>query len=49
LAAARAMIARRVPLIDIASACGFADQSHFNRHFVRSYGMTPGTFAAAYR
>jgi AraC-like DNA-binding protein len=49
LAAARAMIARRVPLSDIASTCGFADQSHFNRHFVRSYGMTPGTFAAAYR
>ena len=49
LAAAREMIARRVPLIEVASACGFADQSHFTRHFTRSYGMTPGTFAAAYR
>lgn len=49
LAAARSMIVRRVPLVEVANACGFADQSHFTRHFRRSYGITPGTFAAAYR
>ena len=49
LATARRMIARHVPLIEVADACGFADQSHFTRHFTRSYGMTPGTFASACR
>lgn len=29
-------------LAEIAIACGFADQSHFTRHFKSSYGMTPG-------
>jgi AraC-like DNA-binding protein len=26
----------------IALACGFADQSHFNKHFRRAVGMSPG-------
>lgn len=29
----------------VASAVGFADQSHLNRHFRRLVGVTPGTFA----
>lgn len=31
----------------VASAVGFYDQSHLNRLFKRSYGMTPGTYASA--
>ena len=29
---------------DIALACGFADQSHFTRHFARLFGVTPGAY-----
>ncbi|MBO6581032.1 MAG: AraC family transcriptional regulator, partial [Thalassospira sp.] len=36
-------------LADIASAAGFADQSHLNRHFVRAFGLTPGRYARAVR
>jgi len=32
-------------LAAIAAASGFADQSHFNRHFKKAYGMTPGRWA----
>lgn len=39
---ARSMIARRAALADIASASGFADQSHMTRHFTRTMGVTPG-------
>ena len=31
----------RLPLVDIALACGFADQSHFGRVFRRHHAMTP--------
>lgn len=34
----------RVALSDIALRCGYADQSHFNRQFVRAYGITPATY-----
>lgn len=27
-----------------ASECGFADQSHLNRHFLRQFGLTPGAY-----
>jgi AraC-like DNA-binding protein len=49
LDAARAMIADGDALADAASACGFADQSHFNRMFVQRYGVTPGVYAEAMR
>jgi AraC-like DNA-binding protein len=49
LDAARAMIAAGGTLANAAAACGFADQSHFNRTFVGRYGMTPGTYAEAVR
>ena len=35
------------PMIDIALACGFADQAHFSRIFKRLTGKTPGAFRAA--
>ncbi len=31
-------------LLDIASACGFADQSHFTRAFTAMVGMSPGVW-----
>jgi len=29
----------------VATAAGFADQSHFNRHFKRLEGVTPSQFS----
>jgi AraC-like DNA-binding protein len=33
--------------IDAAHACGFCDQSHLNRWFTRSFGVTPGSYATS--
>ncbi len=44
---ARRMIAGGTSLADAAQASGFADQSHMTRLFVRTYGMSPGVYAAA--
>ncbi|MDD7970807.1 AraC family transcriptional regulator [Roseinatronobacter alkalisoli] len=44
---ARRRIAAGAALADAAVESGFADQSHMTRLFVRTYGMTPGRFAAA--
>lgn len=41
---ARRMLPSSTPLSTIATASGFADQSHLNRHFKRQYGFTPGVF-----
>lgn len=42
---AKELIAGRgVPLAQVAAAVGFADQSHFTRHFRRIVGVTPGRF-----
>ena len=38
----QALVARRVPLADVASRCGFADQSHLTREWVRLAGCSPG-------
>jgi len=35
------------PLADVALMCGFADQSHLTRAFVRDIGATPGAWRAA--
>lgn len=43
---ARAMIGAGEGISDVAAATGFADQSHLNRHFKKTYGMTPGQWAA---
>ena len=44
---ARRLIAAGTALSDAALSCGFADQSHMTRLFVRTYGMSPGIYAAA--
>lgn len=44
---ARKMIAEGATLAEASLAAGFADQSHMTRLFVRSYGMSPGIYAAA--
>ncbi|HQS49592.1 MAG: AraC family transcriptional regulator [Rhizobiales bacterium 24-66-13] len=44
---ARKMIAEGAALAEAAQASGFADQSHMTRLFVRTYGMSPGLYAAA--
>lgn len=46
LAAARAQIARRRPLVDVALETGFADQAHFTRRFTDAFGITPGQYSA---
>ncbi|HKS61683.1 MAG TPA: AraC family transcriptional regulator [Xanthobacteraceae bacterium] len=43
---ARTLIRRGTPLADAALACGFADQSHMTRQFKKTYGVSPGRFAA---
>ncbi|MFK4260044.1 helix-turn-helix transcriptional regulator [Agrobacterium tumefaciens] len=43
------MIARGDDLAEAAASSGFADQSHMTRLFVRTYGMSPGSYAAARR
>ena len=42
----RQMINRGDTLAGIAAATGVADPSHFNRHFKKAYGMTPGRWSA---
>lgn len=37
------------PLSEVAQRCGFADQSHFNRHFRRLFAVTPGGYRERYR
>ena len=44
---ARGLIARGVAIADAAARCGFADQPHLTRVFVRRYGFTPGAWQAA--
>ncbi|MFC0199012.1 helix-turn-helix transcriptional regulator [Paracoccus rhizosphaerae] len=46
---ARRMIAAGDALADVAQAAGFSDQSHMTRLFIRSYGISPGRYAAAQR
>jgi AraC-like DNA-binding protein len=45
--AARRLIAQGSSLAETAQSCGFADQSHMTRIFVRKYGVSPGAYAAA--
>jgi AraC-like DNA-binding protein len=48
IATARRMILAGTPLADVASACGYADQSHLNRWFLRIHGTTPGRLRRAF-
>ncbi len=43
---ARSLIRSGARLVDVAAACGFADQSHMTRHFKKTYGLSPGRWAA---
>jgi AraC-like DNA-binding protein len=43
----RRLIARGTPLAEASIACGFADQSHMTRLFVRIHGVSPGAYARA--
>lgn len=42
--AAQRQLANGVPPIEVAFACGFADQAHFTRNFKARTGMTPAQF-----
>ncbi|MEW2454369.1 AraC family transcriptional regulator [Streptomyces albus] len=42
---ARRMLAAGATAAEAAAHCGFADQAHLHRWFVRSYGITPGAYA----
>ncbi|MBC8058618.1 MAG: helix-turn-helix transcriptional regulator, partial [Rhizobiales bacterium] len=44
---ARGLIRRGTPLVQVAAACGFADQSHMTRVFARHLGFTPGAWQRA--
>lgn len=46
---ARSMIRGGSALAEAAAACGFADQSHLTRLFVRQFGYTPGAWQQAVR
>lgn len=46
---ARRMIEVGEPLAEIAVGAGFSDQSHFNRHFKKTFGLTPGRWSALVR
>jgi AraC-like DNA-binding protein len=43
---ARAQIARRRPLVEVAIEAGFADQAHFTRLFKAAFGITPARYGA---
>ncbi|MEQ9330735.1 AraC family transcriptional regulator [Thalassobaculum sp.] len=49
LAVARELLLAGEPAAEVATAVGFADQSHLIRRFKASYGITPGEFRAACR
>ena len=42
---AKQKIKQGYKLLDVALECGFHDQSHLNRHFKRTMGVTPGQYA----
>jgi AraC-like DNA-binding protein len=47
VARAKQLLEASLPLVHIALACGFADQSHMTRLFKRSTGMAPRTWQLA--
>ena len=45
---ARRLLLDGTPAAEVALRCGFADQSHFNRHFKRFFAVTPMCYAGAH-
>jgi AraC-like DNA-binding protein len=45
---AKRLLLDGAPAADVAARCGFADQSHFTRHFKRFNGVTPMQYALAH-
>jgi AraC-like DNA-binding protein len=41
------LLRRGLPVGEAAAECGYADQSHFTRHFRRAYGVPPGRWRGA--
>lgn len=48
IAKAKRMIVAGEALAGIAAACGYSDQTHLNRWFLRIHGTTPGRFRRAF-
>jgi AraC-like DNA-binding protein len=48
IARAKKMVVAGTPLAEIAFACGYSDQSHLNRWFLRIQGTTPGRLRRAF-
>jgi AraC family chemosensory pili system transcriptional regulator ChpD len=46
---AQGLLRLGLPAGEVAHALGFADQSHFNRHFRAAYGLSPGRYQALVR
>jgi AraC-like DNA-binding protein len=46
---ARRLLLGGASAAEVAARCGFADQSHFTRHFKRFNGVTPAQYAHAHR
>jgi AraC-like DNA-binding protein len=46
IARAKSLLLQNWRIADVASATGFADQSHFTRHFKRLMAVTPGEYIA---
>jgi AraC-like DNA-binding protein len=46
---ARSLLEAGFPISEVAQRAGFADQSHFHRHFRRTLGMTPARYLRALR
>lgn len=44
---ARKLLSKGIPIVEVAARSGFYDQSHFNRHFKRIFGITPGVYLNA--
>jgi AraC-like DNA-binding protein len=41
---AKALLMQGVPIAQVATDAGFADQAHLTRHFKRMFGVTPGRY-----
>lgn len=44
ISAAKLLIKKHIPLVQIAESLGFSSQSHFTKQFKRETGMTPNQY-----